>query len=146
MWEEGELACTEAKMTLQANDSSSNAKLDQPSLNESTIGYRPSDQWLTGQPLLLSEIRQVQAIRDESLSRWNSRTFWIMWEKKTMAVRKAQVEDMLPHWMYAYRYALAVMREQAGLKGDVDGTNPFEIEILKKAADVALFITGKVKF
>lgn len=69
-----------------------------------------------------------------------------MWEKKTMAVRKAQVEDMLPHWMYAYRYALAVMREQAGLKGEVDGTNPFEIEILKKAADVALFITGKVKF
>ena len=131
---------------LPASDSSSNAKLDRHSLSESTIGYRPSDPWLEGQPLLLSEMRQVQVLNDESLSRWNSMTFWLMWEKKKMAVRKAQVEDMLPHWMYAYRYALAVMREAAGLKGDVDNTNPLEAEILKKAADVALFITGKVKF
>jgi len=63
-----------------------------------------------------------------------------------MAIRKAQVEDMLPHWMYAYRYAIAVMRDSAGLKGEVDSSNPLEAEILKKAADVALFITGKVKF
>jgi len=131
---------------LPASDSSSNAKLDQHFLSASTIGYRPSDPWLEGQPLLLSEMRQVQVLNDESLSRWNSMTFWLMWEKKKMAVRKAQVEDMLPHWMYAYRYALAVMREAAGLKGDVDNTNPLEGEILKKAADVALFITGKVKF
>ena len=131
---------------LPASDSSSNAKLDQHSLSESTIGYRPSDPWLVGQPLLLSEMRQVQVLNDESLSRWNSRTFWLMWEKKTMAIRKAQVEDMLPHWMYAYRYAIAVMRDSAGLKGEVDSSNPLEAEILKKAADVALYITGKVKF
>ena len=69
-----------------------------------------------------------------------------MWEKKKIAIRKAQVEDVLPHWMYAYRYAIAVMRDSAGLKGEVDSSNPLEAEILKKAADVALFITGKVKF
>lgn len=63
-----------------------------------------------------------------------------------MAVRKAQVEDMLPHWLYAYKYALAVMRDTAGLKGNVDSSNPLEAEIVKKAADVALFVTGKVKF
>lgn len=63
-----------------------------------------------------------------------------------MAIRKAQVEDMLPHWLYAYKYALAVMRETAGLIGEVDSTNPLEAEILTKAADVALVITGKVKF
>lgn len=63
-----------------------------------------------------------------------------------MAVRKAQVEDMLPHWLYSYKYVLAVMRDTAGLRGEVDSTNPLEQEIMKKAADIALVITGKVKF
>jgi hypothetical protein len=63
-----------------------------------------------------------------------------------MAIRKAQVEDMLPHWLYSVRYAYAVMREGVGLKGEPDPTNPVELELMKKAADVALAVTGKVKF
>lgn len=69
-----------------------------------------------------------------------------MWEKKTMAIRKAQVEDMLPHWLYSVKYVYAVMRESVGLQGKPDPTNPVELELVKKAADVALAITGKVKF
>lgn len=63
-----------------------------------------------------------------------------------MSVRKAQVEDMLPHWLYSVKYVYAVMRESVGLHGEPDPKNPAEIELMKKAADVALAITGKVKF
>jgi hypothetical protein len=38
------------------------------------------------------------------------------------------------------------MRESVGLHGEPDPTNPVEVELMKKAADVALSITGKVKF
>lgn len=63
-----------------------------------------------------------------------------------MAIRKAQVEDMLPHWLYSTRYAYAVLRESVGLKGEPDPTNPVELELIKKASDVALALTGKVKY
>lgn len=69
-----------------------------------------------------------------------------MWEMTPMSVRKAQVEDMLPHWLYSMKYAYATMRESVGLNGQPDPTNPVELELVKKAADIALAITGKVKF
>ncbi len=95
---------------------------------------------------MLSEIRLAREPSDVFSSRWNSRIFWIIWEMIPMAIRKAQVEDMLPHWLYSVRYVYAVMREGVGLKGEPDPTNPVEVELMKKAADVALAITGKVKF
>lgn len=63
-----------------------------------------------------------------------------------MSVRKAQVEDMLPHWLYSVKYVYAVLRESMGLHGEPDPTNPVELELIKKAADVAVAVTGKVKF